>query len=127
MAKIGIRHRESRLLSFGISSKCLQARRRCWNQIKLDSKLPAWDKESRVQPLGCWWRKLSTNSLRRGWRSFFEILHEVTAETHALDSSESDWERPSAGEISDLERIVVDMEGYRSALRAAVANVTAPS
>jgi len=32
----------------------------------------------------------------------------------------------AAGEISDLERIVLDMESYRSALRSAVANLTAP-
>lgn len=58
---------------------------------------------------------------------FYDVLREITKETHAFDSSESRWGEPNAGEVSDLERIVVDMEHYRSALREAVADVTAPS
>ena len=64
---------------------------------------------------------------RRERGDFYDLLRAVTNETHAFDSLKSSWGEPSAGEVSDLERIVTDMERYRSALREAVANITAPS
>lgn len=40
-----------------------------------------------------------------------------------FDSSESAWGSPSPGEVKDLERMVLQMENYRSALRSAIARL----
>lgn len=57
---------------------------------------------------------------------FYDLLQEITNETEAFDLDVT-WDKPNVGEVSDLERIVIDMESYRAALREAVASITAPS
>src|SRR5260370_11732213 len=56
----------------------------------------------------------------------YDLLEELTDDTCAFDSSDSSWGEPTAGEVSDLERIVVYMQRYRVALPTAVANIPAP-
>jgi hypothetical protein len=62
-----------------------------------------------------------------GFYDRLDQLDELTKDTEAFDSSSSPWGEPSDEEVSDLERIVVDMERYRAALRTAVAHITAPT